>query len=85
MRLRTDEATAALDPQSQDKLMELLSKEPEHITCVSVAHRPELERLRGELANEVKPRKRKTGHATADLVRDSPAWADQDETEPSSP
>jgi vitamin B12/bleomycin/antimicrobial peptide transport system ATP-binding/permease protein len=38
-----DEATAALDPQSQDKLMELLSKEPEHTTCVSVAHRPELE------------------------------------------
>src|SRR5438067_11136628 len=44
--------------------------------------RGELERLRGELANEVKPRKRKTGHATADLCRDSPAWADQDETEP---
>jgi putative ATP-binding cassette transporter len=38
-----DEATAALDPQSQDKLMELLSKEPERTTCVSVAHRPELE------------------------------------------
>ena len=38
-----DEATAALDPQSQDKLMELLSKQPEHTTLVSVGHRPELE------------------------------------------
>ncbi len=43
--------------------------------------RGELERLRAELANEVKPRKRKTGRATPDLVRDSPAW--EDETEPS--
>ena len=38
-----DEATAALDPNSQDKLMELLSKQPEHTTLVSVGHRPELE------------------------------------------
>ena len=38
-----DEATAALDPQSQDKLMALLSKQPEHTTLVSVGHRPELE------------------------------------------
>ena len=38
-----DEATAALDPQSQDKLMELLSRQPEHTTLVSVGHRPELE------------------------------------------
>jgi vitamin B12/bleomycin/antimicrobial peptide transport system ATP-binding/permease protein len=38
-----DEATAALDPESQDKLMELLSKQPEHTTLVSVGHRPELE------------------------------------------
>ena len=38
-----DEATAALDPSSQDKLMELLSKQPEHTTLVSVGHRPELE------------------------------------------
>jgi putative ATP-binding cassette transporter len=38
-----DEATAALDPQSQDKLMELLSKRPEETTLVSVGHRPELE------------------------------------------
>ena len=37
-----DEATAALDPKSQDKLMELLLERPE-TTVVSVAHRPELE------------------------------------------
>jgi putative ATP-binding cassette transporter len=38
-----DEATAALDPESQDKLMELLSRQPERSTLVSVGHRPELE------------------------------------------
>ena len=38
-----DEATAALDPESQDKLMELLSRRPEHTTLISVGHRPELE------------------------------------------
>ena len=38
-----DEATAALDPDSQDKLMELLSKQPERSTLLSVGHRPELE------------------------------------------
>jgi vitamin B12/bleomycin/antimicrobial peptide transport system ATP-binding/permease protein len=38
-----DEATAALDPDSQDKLMELLSKRPEQSTLISVGHRPELE------------------------------------------
>jgi len=38
-----DEATAALDPESQDKLMELLSRQPEHTTLISVGHRPELE------------------------------------------
>ena len=38
-----DEATAALDPQSQDKLMELLSKRPDESTLLSVGHRPELE------------------------------------------
>lgn len=38
-----DEATAALDPPSQDKLMALLAKELAETTVVSVAHRPELE------------------------------------------
>jgi putative ATP-binding cassette transporter len=38
-----DEATAALDPESQDRLMELLSKRPEKTTLISVGHRPELE------------------------------------------
>jgi vitamin B12/bleomycin/antimicrobial peptide transport system ATP-binding/permease protein len=37
-----DEATAALDPKSQDRLMELLLDRP-HMTLLSVAHRPELE------------------------------------------
>lgn len=38
-----DEATSALDPASQDKLMELLTKELGATTIVSVGHRPELE------------------------------------------
>jgi putative ATP-binding cassette transporter len=38
-----DEATAALDPESQDRLMALLSDQPEKVTLVSVGHRPELE------------------------------------------
>ena len=37
-----DEATAALDPASQDKLMELLVERPD-MTLLSVGHRPELE------------------------------------------
>jgi putative ATP-binding cassette transporter len=38
-----DEATAALDPGSQDKLMDLLSRRPDETTLISVGHRPELE------------------------------------------
>jgi putative ATP-binding cassette transporter len=38
-----DEATAALDPESQDRLMALLSRQPESTALVSVGHRPELE------------------------------------------
>jgi vitamin B12/bleomycin/antimicrobial peptide transport system ATP-binding/permease protein len=38
-----DEATAALDPESQDRLMERLTKEPSETTLISVGHRPELE------------------------------------------
>jgi len=38
-----DEATSALDPASQGKLMELLTKELDATTIVSVGHRPELE------------------------------------------
>jgi vitamin B12/bleomycin/antimicrobial peptide transport system ATP-binding/permease protein len=38
-----DEATAALDPESQDRLMEFLVEQPEHTTLVSVGHRPKLE------------------------------------------
>src|SRR5262245_18939410 len=37
-----DEATAALDPKSQDKLMELLLERPA-TTLISVGHRPELD------------------------------------------
>ena len=42
-----DEATAALDSQSEDRLMGLLSQEFKHATVVSVGHRPELEALHG--------------------------------------
>src|ERR1700680_802969 len=38
-----DEATSALDEKSQDKMMELLTREPPTATVVSVAHRAELE------------------------------------------
>jgi putative ATP-binding cassette transporter len=38
-----DEATSALDAKSQDKMMELLTKELPNATVVSVAHRAELE------------------------------------------
>jgi putative ATP-binding cassette transporter len=38
-----DEATAALDPESQDRLMQHLSRQPDNTALVSVGHRPELE------------------------------------------
>jgi vitamin B12/bleomycin/antimicrobial peptide transport system ATP-binding/permease protein len=38
-----DEATSALDEQSQDKMMEMITKELPRATIVSVAHRTELE------------------------------------------
>lgn len=38
-----DEATSALDPDSQDKLMALLTDELAQTTVISVGHRPELE------------------------------------------
>src|SRR6266404_1261965 len=38
-----DEATSALDEKSQDKMMELVTKELPNATVVSVAHRAELE------------------------------------------
>jgi putative ATP-binding cassette transporter len=40
-----DEATSALDPDSQDKLMKLLTEELKATTVVSVGHRPELEQF----------------------------------------
>ena len=40
-----DEATAALDPKSQDELMKMLSEEMEGLTILSVGHRPELEQF----------------------------------------
>jgi putative ATP-binding cassette transporter len=40
-----DEATSALDPDSQDKLMALLTTELAETTVVSVGHRPELEQF----------------------------------------
>jgi vitamin B12/bleomycin/antimicrobial peptide transport system ATP-binding/permease protein len=38
-----DEATAALDAESQDSMMELFRKELKHATLISVGHRTELE------------------------------------------
>jgi putative ATP-binding cassette transporter len=37
-----DEATAALDSRSQDRMMEVLSQELKHVTVVSIGHRGEL-------------------------------------------
>ena len=67
-----DEATAALDPESQDRLMQHLSRQPDNTALVSVGHRPELEafhnrkvvleRRRGgaKLVSDIKLVKRKT-------------------------
>jgi ABC-type uncharacterized transport system fused permease/ATPase subunit len=38
-----DEATAALDEKSQDKMMETVIRELPDVTIISVAHRAELE------------------------------------------
>jgi putative ATP-binding cassette transporter len=38
-----DEATAALDRESQHRLMQLVSRHPSETTLISVGHRPELE------------------------------------------
>jgi ABC-type uncharacterized transport system fused permease/ATPase subunit len=38
-----DEATAALHPQSQDRLMEKLVQRSARMTLISFGHRPELE------------------------------------------
>jgi ABC-type methionine transport system ATPase subunit len=38
-----DEATAALDPESRDRLMQLVSEQPSETALISVGHRPELE------------------------------------------
>lgn len=51
-----DEATAALDPKSQDDLMKMLSEEMEGLTILSVGHRPELEQFHSrKLTLERKP------------------------------
>lgn len=51
-----DEATAALDPKSQDDLMKILSEEMEGLTILSVGHRPELEQFHSrKLTLEKKP------------------------------
>jgi hypothetical protein len=42
-----------------------------------------LDRLRHELVDEVKPRKRKGGKPDAETLRDSPAWDDEPEHLPS--
>src|ERR1700730_333466 len=51
-----DEATAALDPNSQDELMAHLSERPEETTLVSVGHRPELEAFHSPKITLERPR-----------------------------
>jgi putative ATP-binding cassette transporter len=59
-----DEATSALDDKSQDKMMELMTKELPKATVVSVAHRAELEAFH---SRKIVLERRKGG---AKLVRD---------------
>jgi putative ATP-binding cassette transporter len=59
-----DEATSALDAKSQDKMMELVTKELPGATLVSVAHRAELEAFH---SRKIVLARRKGG---AKLVRD---------------
>jgi vitamin B12/bleomycin/antimicrobial peptide transport system ATP-binding/permease protein len=40
-----DESTSALDPDSQDEMMKIISKELNDSTVISVGHRPELEKF----------------------------------------
>jgi putative ATP-binding cassette transporter len=42
-----DESTSALDPPSQEKLLELISEKLPNATVISVGHRPELEAYHG--------------------------------------
>jgi putative ATP-binding cassette transporter len=58
-----DEATAALDPASQIKLMEMVADRPE-TTLLSVGHRPELEAFH---TRKIELERRREG---AKLVRD---------------
>lgn len=79
-----DEATAALDPSSQDRLMELLSTNPEKSTLVSVGHRPELEafhsrkivleRRRGgaKLVSDIKLVRKPRGRLLSRILRKRP-------------
>src|SRR6266480_3363703 len=59
-----DEATSALDEKSQDKMMEMVTKELPRATVVSVGHRPELEAFH---SRKIVLERRKGG---AKLVRD---------------
>ncbi len=59
-----DEATSALDDKSQDKMMELMTRELPRATVVSVGHRPELEAFH---SRKIVLERRKGG---AKLVRD---------------
>ena len=68
-----DEATAALDPKSQDDLMKLLSEEMEGLTIVSVGHRPELEQFHSrKLTLE---RKRGGAKLVSDILLTAPGRA----------
>jgi len=49
-----DEATAALDPPSQEQLMPLVLQQLPEATVVSVGHRPELDSLQGTFRRSAK-------------------------------
>jgi vitamin B12/bleomycin/antimicrobial peptide transport system ATP-binding/permease protein len=65
-----DEATAALDPAGQDRLMALLSEELAHATVLSIGHRPELARFHQRKI--VLRRGRDGAKLVSEVVRPSP-------------
>lgn len=64
-----DEATAALDPKSQDDLMKLLSEEMQGLTILSVGHRPELEQFHSrKLVLERRPNAKGGAKLVSDIL-----------------
>jgi ABC-type uncharacterized transport system fused permease/ATPase subunit len=66
-----DEATAALDPESRDKLMVLPSRQPDDATLISVGHRPQPFHNRKIVPERRRPGKTPTGQTQTGKSRSS--------------